>query len=120
MISWITAGIGLLVAVSILLLIRRDKLHVRHGVGWVLVAVVFAGLGVAPSLVDWLAQAIGIAYPPVLALVVAIAVLVIKILLMDIDQARQEVRLQRLVQRVAMLEADLQQRADQDNNTTSS
>ena len=119
MISWMTAGIGLLVAATILLLIRRDQLHVRHGSGWVLVAIVFAGLGFAPTLVDSLAHALGIAYPPVLALVVAIAVLVIKILLMDIDQSRQEVRLQRLAQRVAMLEADLRQSADDGDNPTS-
>lgn len=109
MISWINAAIGLLVAATILFLIRRDKLHIRHGVGWVLVALVFAGLGFAPTLVDWLARVIGVGYPPVLALVAAIAVLVIKILLMDIDQAHQEVQLQRLIQRVAILEGTLQQ-----------
>ena len=109
MILWISAAIGLLVAATILFLIRRDKLHVRHGVFWLLVALVFAGLGFAPPLVDWLARLIGVGYPPVLALVAAIAVLVIKILLMDIDQARHEVQLQRLIQRVAMLEGTLQQ-----------
>jgi|SRR5690554_180080 len=118
MISWISAIIGLLVALTILLLIRRDKLHVRHGVFWLLVAVVFAGLGFAPALVDWLAREIGIGYPPVLALVGAIAVLVIKILLMDIDQARHEVQLQRLIQRVAILEANLQKHAANKDDTT--
>lgn len=112
MILWISAAIGLLVAATILLLIRRDKLHVRHGVFWLLVALAFAGLGFAPPLVDWLAKVIGIGYPPILALVAAIAVLVIKILLMDIDQARHEVQLQRLIQRVAMLEGKLQQQAN--------
>ena len=108
---WISAAIGLLVAATILFLIRRDKLHVRHGVFWVLMALVFAGLGLAPPLVDWLAQIIGIGYPPVLALVAAIAVLVIKILLMDIERAHQEVQLQRLIQRLAMLEGTIQQMA---------
>ncbi len=106
---WISAAIGLLVAATILFLIRRDKLHVRHGVFWVLMALVFAGLGLAPPLVDWLAQIIGIGYPPVLALVAAIAVLVIKILLMDIERAHQEVQLQRLIQRLAMLEGTINQ-----------
>lgn len=110
MIFWITAAIGLLVAATILLLIRRDKLHVRHGVFWLLVALVFAGLGFTPPVVDWLARIVGIGYPPILALLAAIAVLVIKILLMDIDQAHQEVQLQRLIQRVAMLEGRLQQK----------
>ncbi|MDO6746281.1 DUF2304 domain-containing protein [Gilvimarinus sp. 1_MG-2023] len=116
MILWISATIGLLVATTILFLIRRDKLHVRHGVFWLLVAVAFAGLGLAPPVVDWLAKVIGIGYPPILAIVATIAVLVIKILLMDIDQARQEVQLQRLIQRVAILEGNLQQRANSDDN----
>ncbi len=116
MISLITAGIGLLVATAILLLIRRDQLHVRHGAGWIIVALMFAGLGFAPSLVDWVARLVGIAYPPALAFVVAIAVLLIKILLMDIERARQEVQLQRLVQRVAMLEADLRQHIAPDDD----
>ncbi len=116
MIFWINAAIGLLVAATILFLIRRDKLHVRHGVAWLLVALVFAGLGFAPPVIDWLARVVGVGYPPVLALVAAIAVLVIKILLMDIDQARQEVQMQRLIQRVAMLEGKLQQRAASDDD----
>jgi len=115
MILWISTAIGLLVATTILLLIRRDKLHVRHGVFWLLVAVAFAGLGFAPPLVDWLARIIGVGYPPVLAIVATIAGLVIKILLMDIDQTRQEVQLQRLIQRVAILEGNLQQRAARDD-----
>ncbi|MDO3383245.1 DUF2304 domain-containing protein [Gilvimarinus algae] len=110
MIFWISAVVGLLVAATILFLIRRDKLHVRHGVFWLLLAFAFAGLGFAPTLVDWLARVLGVGYPPVLAIVAIIAVLVIKILMMDIDQAHQEVQLQRLIQRVAMLEGSLQQR----------
>jgi hypothetical protein len=117
MILWISTAIGLCVATTILLLIRRDKLHVRHGVFWLVVALAFAGLGFALPLVNWLANVTGIGYPPVLALVVAIAVLVIKILLMDIDQARQEVQLQRLIQRVAILELNLQQRDKKDTDS---
>ncbi|UTF59571.1 DUF2304 domain-containing protein [Gilvimarinus sp. DA14] len=120
MILWISATLGLIVATTILVLIRRDKLHVRHGVFWVLVALVFAGLGFAPPMVDWLAKTVGIGYPPILALVAAIAVLVIKILLMDIDQAHQEVQLQRLIQRVAMLEGSLRQKAKRNDDASAS
>ena len=43
-----------------------------------------------------------------LALTLGIAVLTIKILLMDIERSRLEMRNQRLIQRVAMLEADFE------------
>lgn len=120
MILWINAAIGLLVAATILFLIRRDKLHVRHGVFWLLVVLAFASLGFAPTLVDWLARVLDVGYPPVLAIVATIAALVIKILLMDMDQARHEVQLQRLIQRVAILEGTIRQSAKNDQQRAAS
>ncbi|MEP4485945.1 MAG: DUF2304 domain-containing protein [Halioglobus sp.] len=107
MISIVTGIIGLLVAIVIIVLMRKDSLHAQHGLGWIIVALGFALLGFSPEIVDAVAKYLGIAYPPVLALTLGIAILVVKILLMDIDRSRIEVRNQRLVQRVAMLEADL-------------
>ena len=109
MVPLVTGTIGIVVAVLIIGLIRKDRLHVSHGLGWILVALVFALLGFSPGIIDRLAQSLGIGYPPVLALTLGIAVLTIKILLMDIERSRLEMRNQRLIQRVAMLEADLKQ-----------
>ena len=107
MFSLITGIIGLVVAVAILVLMRRDRLHVQHGLGWILVAIGFALLGFSPGVIDQLAVALGIGYPPVLGLTLAIGILVVKVLFMDIERSRVEIRNQRLVQRVAMLETDL-------------
>tara|TARA_R110002049_G_C9063895_1_gene554401 strand:+ start:438 stop:791 length:354 start_codon:yes stop_codon:yes gene_type:complete len=99
--------VGVMIAVLIVVLVRKDRLHVRHAFGWLTVAVGFAFLGVAPEVTDFLAYHLGIAYPPVLALTLAIVVLVVKLLLMDIEGSRIAMRNQRLTQRVAMLEADI-------------
>lgn len=108
MIPIITGIIGLCIAALIILLIRKDRLHVTHGIGWIIIAIGFTGLGLAPGIFDHIAtKFFGIAYPPVLALTLGIAMLVIKILLMDIERSRIEMRNQRLIQRMAMLEADL-------------
>ena len=107
MISFITGAIGLSVAGLIVWLIRKDRLHVNHGFGWIVAAAGFALLGFAPGIIDTIAMKLGIAYPPVLGLIVAIVILVIKTLLMDIERSRLEIRNQRLTQRVAILEADL-------------
>ncbi|MEH6582587.1 MAG: DUF2304 domain-containing protein [Halioglobus sp.] len=107
MISLVTGTIGLLVAGLIILLMRKDRLHANHGLGWILVAIGFALLGFSPGIFDNIAKYFGVSYPPMLALTFGVAILVIKILLMDIERSRIEVRNQRLVQRVAMLEADL-------------
>jgi hypothetical protein len=107
MYSLVTGSIGILVAALIILLMRKDRLHVSHGLGWVVVAAGFALLGFSPGIIDNVAKYFGVFYPPVLALIVGIALLVLKVLLMDIGRSRLEIRAQRLIQRVAMLEADL-------------
>ena len=117
MVSLVSGTIGLVVAAIIILLIRRDKLHVNHGVGWMIVAFSFAFLGLYPGIIDRLAVLLGISYPPVLALTLCIAVLVIKILLMDIERSRIEMRNQRLVQRIGMLETDIKKLRDTMQNS---
>ena len=109
MVSILTGIIGLLAAGLIVLLMRRDRLHVNHGLSWIIVATGFALLGFAPGIIDQVAMHLGVDYPPVFALTLGIVLLVIKILLMDMEHSRTEMRNQRLIQRVAMLEADLRE-----------
>ena len=106
-ISILTTIIGLAVAGLIIVLIRKDRLHASHGMTWITVAVAFSLLGFAPGFMDRIAHHLGVSYAPVLALTLAIVFLVIKILLMDIEFSHTEIRTQRLIQRVAMLEADM-------------
>lgn len=107
MVSYLAGVLGLGIAGVILWLVRMDRLHVQHGVGWIFLAVAFSGAGFAPRLVDWLALQLGIHYPPVIGLVLGFSSLVIKVLLMDIERSKAVMRTERLVQRVAMLEHDL-------------
>ena len=113
MLSIVTGTIGLAVAALIILLIRKDRLHVRHGLAWIVVASCFAVLGLFPGIIDSLARLTGVSYPPILGITVAVALLVIKILLMDLERSRIEMRNQRLIQRVAILEADIRNCQDQ-------
>lgn len=108
MVSLVTGSIGLIAAITIVWLIRRDHLHVRYGLWWLAVAMAFVVLGIYPRGMDRLATALGIANGPDLALTLAVTALVVKILVMDIARSRNETRIERLVQRTAMLEADLE------------
>ena len=113
-----TAATGLFVAATIVYLIKRDRLQVRHGVSWMLVAALFALFGFAPSLLDRLAVSLGVAYPPTVALVFGGSALIIKAVSSDVERSLSEVKITRIVQRLAMLEADirrLEKRADQDH-----
>jgi hypothetical protein len=107
MISLISGAIGIVTALTIVILMRRDRLHVRFGLWWMAAAIAFALLGLFPGLFDQLAAKLGVAYPPVLALISGFVILVIKILLMDLERSRNVIKLDRLVQRMALLEADL-------------
>jgi len=104
-----TGIIGIAAAITIVILIRRDHLHVRYGMWWFAAAAAIAVIGVFPGIVDAVGVALGIAYPPVLALTVGLVLLVLKILVMDIERSRNQIKLQRLVQRIALLEAELRE-----------
>ena len=107
MVALTTGIIGIVTAITIVILIRRDYLHVRYGLWWSGAAIAFASLGLFPAIFDNIAKYFGIAYPPVLALTLAVAILFIKILVMVIERSRNAIRMQRLIQRIALLETDL-------------
>jgi hypothetical protein len=104
----ITAGlIGLLLASSILFLVRRDHLHGPYAFWWLIVAAATLVLGAAPRLVDKLALYTGIAYPPVLPIIVGLSLILIRLLQLDIERSRQERQIRRLTQKLAILEAEI-------------
>lgn len=107
---WTSAAIGTLLCLAILYLVRRDRMQVRYALWWFAVAGGAFILGVFPGLVDKLGKALGIHYPPILAVIVALALLLIKSLTQDLDRCRREQNMRRLAQRLAMLEARLEAR----------
>ena len=62
MISIVTGVIGILAAVVIIVLMRRDNLHAQHGLGWIIVALGFAFLGFSPGVIDSVAKQFGVAW----------------------------------------------------------
>lgn len=105
--QWFTSSIGLLTAGIILYLVRRDHLHTRYALWWIPVGIGIALLGLFPSTVDWLSPIIGIHYPPIIPAFIGILLLIIKILMMDIERSNNEVKLERAIQRLAILEQQL-------------
>jgi hypothetical protein len=102
-----SALIGILIGGSIIWLVRRDHLHGRFAIWWLLTGIICALMGIFPQAIDWVALRLGIAYPPILALVLGVGFLVLKIITMDIERSKNEIKLQRLVQRLAILEGAL-------------
>ena len=98
--------LGLGLAATIIWLLRRDHLHLSHGLFWLTVAVVAAVLGLWPSLIDKIAAMAGISYAPAMLFLTAVIVLLVKTLHTDILNTRIERQVKRLNQRLAMYELD--------------
>lgn len=104
----ITAAlIGLALAGSILYLVRRDHLHGPYALWWLIVAAATLVLGFVPRSIDWLAHLTGIAYPPVLPILIGLSLILLRLLQLDIERSRQERQIRRLNQKLAILEEEL-------------
>jgi hypothetical protein len=99
-------AIGLSIAFTILWLVRKDLLHTRYSIWWLIVAVASALLGGFPSLIDGIASRLGVTYPPILLVVIGMGLVLIKMLTMDVERSDQERRLRILIQRLAVLEGE--------------
>jgi hypothetical protein len=96
--------IGLFIAVTIIFLVRKDYIHVRHTIWWLVVAACSVIVGFFPETVDLVARWFVVNYPPTFFFSVGFAAMLIKILRMDIEFSRQEREIKRLTQRLAILE----------------
>ncbi len=107
-----SAVIAVLIALSILYLIRRDRLQPRYAPWWLMAAAGIVIFGLMPSLIDLIGGKLGVNYPPILLVITAICLILLKMLKMDIDRSQREKQLRRLVQRLAILEEEQKRRAE--------
>ncbi len=100
--------IGLSLAAMILWLVRRAHLHGPHAIWWIGLAAGIILLGTWPRLTDLIAPYLGVSYPPIVAVILGFALLLVKMMDMDLQRSRQEQRIRRLAQRLALLEARIE------------
>lgn len=118
MTAQITSGVlALLLAGAIFYLVRRDHLHGSYALWWLAIALAILLLGVFPPLLDWLADATGISYAPVLPIIVGIGMILIRLLKIDVDRSRRERQIRRLTQKLAILEQELRELRDERGTT---
>lgn len=107
-----SAIIGLAIAGTILWLIRRDHLHSRHAIWWLMVTFMVIILGIFPHIIE-VARQLGVNYPPTLLLTLAFGMMLIKTLSIDLHQSKLERQMRRLIQRIAILETEKRQQKEQ-------
>ena len=100
----IAAFIGAVLSLTIVFLTRRDHISPLVAARWFAVALLVLFVGFFPKVIDWMGIQLGIGYPPIIPVLIALGAAMVKILLMDIEHQRLQTRVNRLVQRMAMLE----------------
>lgn len=102
--STTTLALGAIIFLMIISMLRKGHLHLRYTIWWLAVALAALVFGVFPKLFDSLAAALGVSYPPSLLFGLSIAMLLVRLLALDIDRTRQENRIRQLTQRLAIHE----------------
>jgi hypothetical protein len=102
--QYTSAIIGIIIGLLIFFLIKHDRLHVRYAFFWVIIAVAIIFLGLFPKFFDRIGVFLGVSYPPILLLVLALSLVLLKLLRMDIERSRHDQRIKELTQRLANLE----------------
>lgn len=103
----VSSVIGVIIAATIYWLVRRDHLAPGQALKWIFVSLVVLLLGTFPVIVDWLGHSLGIAYPPIIPLILGLAAAMIKILLMDIERTKRYITQERIIQKLAILETEV-------------
>ena len=98
-----SAILGLVIASTILWLIRRDHLHSHHALWWLLVAFTVMLLGIFPTMIDWIASWLGVNYPPTLLFIFGMGMILVKVISIDLHQSKLERKIRRLAQQIAIL-----------------
>ena len=103
----VTFGIGIGIALSIFLMVRKNHLMVSHAVWWLVIAFASMAFGVYPKLIDRVGAVFGIHDPPTLLIVIGMGFILIKMLTMDLKLSEQERKIRALTQRLAIVESDI-------------
>jgi hypothetical protein len=101
----------------VLELVRRRRLLERYALLWLLSSIVLLGLSVWRGALQWLADLVGIAYPPNALFLVAFGFVLLLLLHFSSAVSRQSDQIKILAQRLALLE-ERQTRAERENDDT--
>lgn len=101
----IAAIIGIGLSLSIIYLVRQDHISPRVAARWFFVSVIVLIIGMAPEIVDYVGVRLGIGYPPIIPVLLAISAALLKILLMDIEKQKMQTKIDRLSQKISIMES---------------
>jgi hypothetical protein len=104
----VAAVVGSVLLLALVLeLARRRRLSDEYALTWIACALLLLAVSIFRGTVDRIALWLGIHYPPALLLLALIALVFVAALNFSIVASRQRRQIERLIQEVAILEAEL-------------
>ncbi len=98
-----TVILGFACFIVIFCLLRRNLLHPSYAFWWTGVAVAIVLLGLFPQFFDSIAVILGVHYPPIFFVVVAVLIILVRLLMADIERTQMTIQIRRLAQKHAQL-----------------
>jgi hypothetical protein len=102
--------IALLFFIALTKLIRKGQLHEKYSAGWLLLGVGILISGAFPQVIDRAAFFLDIRYPPMLPICIGMGIILIQQLHLFILTSKNEARLKRLAQEMALMSKLLEER----------
>lgn len=103
----IAAAIGIAISGFIFYLVRKDRLVTKDGLIWLCLSAFILLFSLSTQLIDLIGQKVGVAYPPILLVLLGIGVILIKLVLNDVEKTQLKADVERLLQHNALLEAEI-------------
>lgn len=100
----ISLVLGVVIAGVIFWLVRKDLLVSKDAIRWLILAAGVLLFGSFPTVNDWIGVQLGVAYPPIIPVLLGFGVVLIKLIIADIQRTQLRADTSRLVQKVALLE----------------
>ncbi len=95
--------VSFLVMVFVLKKIRKTQLHIDDAIYWIVASVLLLVISIVPQIAIWVSQLMGIDSPANFVFLFMIFVILIKLFNLAIEVSIQKQRLNRLVQKLALL-----------------
>lgn len=97
----------ILISVSVMLFIilsvKKSTLSIKESFYWFVGTIFMLILSIFPNIIDWLAQIIGVSYPPSLLFIICIVFLVLMIFRCSKKISDQNEKIRYLIQEVSIL-----------------
>lgn len=112
LVQLVAIGVSAALLAGVIELVRRRRLTEEYSFIWIVCAVALLALSLWRNLLDLAALVLGVHYPPAVLLLVLTFFVVIASLYFSVVVSKQRTQIERLVEEIALLDADLRAMKD--------